>query len=255
MTNLELNEVIAHYISQGFSPEKAESIAKIYIDFVENEGFEDSYELREFAIEVERKYTKQTARPKDFIKNNKTAHRQGMSIANETIKKYKQDELCINSPDFVEKTKEKFDSVKDTPEETSFSHVQSQVKYSIEQKLRNPEVEKNIVKAINKHKNYRYTDLEVKQFANQIIKHISERESEYISTKLSFEMNSDDMYKEQKTIKNTITNIFLNERNFWKGLGNGIGEKIYKYISKEGIQLIGLIIGGMITGASSLGLI
>lgn len=255
MDNLEFNEAIAYYISQGFSPEKAESIANVYIDFVENEGFEDSDELKEFAIEVERKYTNQTARPKDFVKNNKTSHRQGKSIANETIKKYKEEELCINTPEFVEKTKEKFVSVKDTPEETSFNHVKSQLKYSIEQKLRNPEVENNIIQAINKHKNYRYTDLEVKQFANQIIKHVSERESEYIATKLSLEMNSDDMYKEQKTIKNTITNIFLNERNFWKGLGNGIGEKIYKYLSKEGIQIIGLIIGGVITGASSLGLI
>lgn len=255
MIDLDLNEVINSYISDDFSPKKAESIAKVYIDLVEQEGFSPNEETKEFAIIAEREFESQTARPKEFAQNNKTSHRQGKGIATETIKDYKKNELHINSPDFVDKAKEKFDSIKDTPEETSFCHVEDQIRNSLEKELRNPKVEQKIIDAIREHMNYNYNDIEVKTFANQIITHVSENQAEYISNRLSHEMNSDDVYKEQRTIKNTMSDIFLNKSNFWKGLGNGIGQKIYKYLSKEGIKIIGLIIGGTISGAASLGLI
>lgn len=250
MTNPDVNEIIDYYKdNHNFDNSKARDIAETYMEFVINDGLEHCEETKQFAIYADKKYNMENARSKDYYKNNKKAKRQSMGIANEKIENYTKNELCIDSPEFVHNAKEKFESVKDTPEDTCFKHVKTEIKHKLEEELRKPPVEREITDAIREHSNYDYNDIEVKTFSNSIITHVSKKQSEFIANKLSFEMNSNDLKGEEKTIRNKMINIFQKD-TFWEGMGREIGSEIYKYISKKGIKLLAIIISMIITGGS-----
>ena len=232
---------------QGFDPGKAQQVAAEYRDLVVFDGMEEDVAMELAKKAVEEQYREGERPNGDFDDYNSKASIHAETRARRGADEY-EDNLNMGTESFVETAREEVSAVEETAEETDWDEVERELELRLKERLMNEEIKAEIRKAITQYANYDYTRSEVEQFANDIVRMVAEDEAAVIANELVREMETGDIDKEQENIRTSMQEKFT--REMIGGAAGGVAERMYGTLSKEGLRVIGSIIGSGIVGAT-----